>query len=317
VRVKIKKSKSSVWVIAGIISGVLTAAGAIYVALMFPEISGQIAGFVAALIGMFLVLWFFVTGVISIWKITEKMWRWLVFFIAVLLISVTVVLFSDPIAQSIKLGIYTPSPTSMSTPAFKPQPSPIPGVLYAEDFSDTQSGWLQSSNAGEEYQYSDGQYEISVPADGLFHLACANRNLADAVFTVDSMFISGDLDNTWCWVVWYFTDINNFYVLEFNQDGDFCASKRVNGEFHALTVHKLDSINGKLTKGHQWNKIAISSSKGGASISINGRFVASIIDSEFSSGDVCLGAASIGTIKGKVAYDNLVIYSFGAWTPSR
>jgi hypothetical protein len=312
-----KRSRSSAWVIGGIISGVFTIAGGVYVVLTVPGISEQIPGMVTALIGIFLVLWFFVTGIISIWNKTERNWQWLILFIGVLLLSVPVVLFSKPITQSIKLSLFTPSPTSTPTLAFTPPPSPIPGVFYSDDFSNTQSGWQQSDNAGEEFQYSDGQYVISVPGDGKMHLACANRNFTDGVVTIDSMFISGDLDNTWSWVVWDYVDNNNFYVLEFNQDGGFCVAKRFNGDYHALANKKLDPTSGELNKGQQWNKIAISSSKGSSSISFNGKYVAGIVDSEFTSGDVCLGASSIGKSKVKIAYDNLVIYATGAWIPPK
>jgi hypothetical protein len=309
-----RRSRSSAWVIGGIISGVLTVAGAVYVALTVPEITAQLEGFVAALIGIFLVLWFFVTGIVSIWKKTERIGQWFILFISLLSISVIVVLISGLIKQNIKLDLFTPSPTSTPTLAFTPQPSAIPGVLYSDDFSNNQSGWRQSDDAGEQFQYSDGQYVISFPKDGLIHLTCANRKFTDAVLTVDSMFVSGDANYTWSWVVWRFIDINNFYVLEFNGNGDFCVSRRLNGNYNALTINQLDSTSGELKQGQQWNNIAISSKDGSSSISLNGKFVASVQDSAFTSGDVCLGATAIGTSTGKVAFDNLVIYAIGSWS---
>jgi hypothetical protein len=77
----------------------------------------------------------------------------------------------------------------------------------------------------------------------------------------------------------------------------------------------LDTTPGKLKGGEQWFNITILSKDGSASISFNGKYVASMVDSEFPSGDVCLGATSMGTGTGKVAFDNLVIHAIDTWIP--
>jgi hypothetical protein len=311
----IKKSRESVWVTGAIISGILSAGVAGYIVFTAPDIYERIGWLAVILVGTFLVLWLFVTGIVSIWKKTGgTSWQWLILFIGVLLISVIGVLFFGPRAKGIKFAVFAPSPTLTVILASTPQPSPIPGVLYSDDFSNNQSGWRQSDDAGEQFQYSDGQYVISFPKDGLVHLTCANRKFTDAVLTVDSMFVSGDANYTWSWVVWRFIDVNNFYVLEFNGNGDFCVSRRLNGNYNALTINQLDSTSGELKQGQQWNNIAISSKDGSSSISLNGKFVASVQDSAFTSGDVCLGATAIGASTGKVAFDNLVIYAIGSWS---
>jgi hypothetical protein len=311
-----RKSRSSAWVTGAILSGVSTAAVAVYAALTVPEISEHIAGLIAFLTGTFLVLWLFATGIIAIWKDTERAWQWLIVLFGIS-ISVAAVYFLGPRIKGIKLAISPPSPTSMPTPTSlsTPLPSPVPGVLYSDDFSNNQSGWQQSNNAGEEFQYSDGQYVIGFPGDGLAHLACAHRNFSDAVLTVDSVFLSGDADHTWSWVIWRFIDIHNFYILEFNAEGDFCVSKRSDGNYQALAINHLDSTSGILKKGKQWNSIAIFSKNGASSISFNGNYVANVADSQFPSGDICLGATSIGTGTGTVAFDNLVVYAIDAWAP--
>jgi hypothetical protein len=185
-------------------------------------------------------------------------------------------------------------------------------VFYSDDYSNPLSGWQESSHAGEKVQYSGGQYVISRPKGNWLDWSCANRNFADAVLTVDAIFVSGDAGQTGTTVLWRYVDKNNFYLLEITGDGQFTIDKLVKGEWQIINDWTLSPA---INKGQQINKIAIAFGGGTSTIYINNKDVMSIQDSTFTSGDVCLGAFASETSAVEVSFDNLVIYTIDSWTP--
>jgi hypothetical protein len=180
-------------------------------------------------------------------------------------------------------------------------------VLYSDDFSNNQSGWLRSSSAGVKYQYSGGQYVISRPKGGFVNWACGNRSFTNAVITVDAILVSGGSDQTGPLVIWRYVDANNFYSLRLTGDGNLVIEKRFRSEWQTLYDWAFSySIN----RGQRINKIAISFYGGTSALYINDKYVTSVQDSAFTTGDICLGAFSGKTSAVEVSFDNLVIYTF-------
>jgi hypothetical protein len=255
-----------------------------------------------------------VTGIIALWrKSGEKSWGRPVLVIGFILLIITGIMVFYSIINRNSFSIFAPHPTL--TPI--PTPTPAPIVLYSDDFSNSQSGWGSIDFLGLKHQYLDGKYVISIPnMHNVFTLPCANRNFTDAVLTVDAEYVSGDADNNGPLVIWRSVDINNFYALGFSGANSLSVLKRFNGQwlpFVIVIAPLSDPINGE----NQINKIAISFKDGISAIYINGKFVTSIQDSTFISGDVCLGAMSSETSPVEVSFDNLVVYTIDSWTPPK
>jgi hypothetical protein len=202
--------------------------------------------------------------------------------------------------------IPTQNPTPTATPAL------VPVVLYSDDFSNDQSGWRQSKDAGGQVGYSGGQYSVRLTKGDQAGWSCANRIFPDAVLTVDAILVSGSATQTGSFIIWRFVDSQNFYVLHSYGDGNLRIDKLLNGEWKALFG---PAFNSGLNKGQQMNKIAISFSGQTSAIYINDRLVTSIKDPSFTAGDFCLGAASDQMNDAEVSYDNLVIYTIDSWAP--
>jgi hypothetical protein len=227
-----------------------------------------------------------------------------------------------PAAIATKQAAWTPTPTSTFTstptqtstpiPTLTPRPTPVLVVLYSEDFSNDQSGWLQTNDATGKYQYSGGQYVINRSKGHLMSWANANKNFSDAVLTVDTFLVSGDPSQTGTLVNWRYVDINNFYSLQLTGNGQLFIGKRYKGEWQ--TLYNWASSNAIHT-GQQVNKIAIAFGGGTSAIYINDQYVTSIQDSSFTTGDFGLGAFSGETSAVEVSFDNLVIYTIDSWTP--
>ena len=246
----------------------------------------------------------------------------------ILAFSICLLAACAPSAQAIQAAIaqtqaaWTPTPTSTLTstptqtstpiPTLTPKPTPVPVVLYSDDFSNDQSGWIQTNNAGVKFQYSGGQYVISRPKGILESWAYANQNFSDAVLTVDALLVSGDSSQTGPVVFWRYVDKNNFYSLQLTGDGQLMIAKEYKGEWQKLFAWAPSYA---IHKGQQINKITIAFGGGTSAIYINNRYVTSIQDSSFTTGNIGLGAFSGETSAVEVSFDNLVIYSFDSWTP--
>jgi len=200
-------------------------------------------------------------------------------------------------------------------PSLTPSPTPtnVPGVLYSDDFSNNQSGWDQSNNNGVMYHYSGGQYVISGPYPYNIMFNCANRSFTDAVLIVDAFIISGSTEENGPVVMWRYSG-GNFYYFLLTGVGFYEIWK---GYPDTMQDLEMDFLGDGIYRENQSNKITIAFGGSTAAIYINDKYLTSIQDTEFTSGDICLGAATGQTSAVEVSFDNLVIYSLDNWTPPK
>jgi hypothetical protein len=201
-------------------------------------------------------------------------------------------------------------PISISTSTS--MPTPVPVVLYSDDFSNIQSGWDQSDSQGIRWMYSGGQYVLS-DAWGWLH-NCAQRNLTDAVLTVDVIHVSGDAGLTGAIINWRYHDDIGYYSLRLFGDGYLTIEKvSMTGAGYQKLNDRI--FNAAINTNQNINHIAISFKGENSTIYINGKYVTSIKDSSFTTGDFCLGAFASKTSPVEVSFDNLVVYTIDSWTP--
>ncbi len=314
--------KSSVWVQGAKVAAVFTAIAVIASIIQYHNepnelIENLIIGPVANFIGW----WLLVTGIIALWrKAGEASWgrTFLIIGIIILVGAVVSVVVLSSVGKGNPFYLFAPTPTSTPTstpiPSATPKPTQIPIVLYSDDFSNNQSGWMQSNDENGKFQYLDGHYVIDLPASNNFVTVCPNLNYTDAVLSVDAIYTSGDVKLGGPLVIWREIDSNNFYAFSFNGANSLGVFKQFNDQwfpFGNIIIPSKVHINGE----KQTNKIAISFKGGISAIYLNGRFVTSIKNSTFTTGGICLGAESSETSPVEVSFDNLVVYSINNWTP--
>ena len=206
-------------------------------------------------------------------------------------------------------------PSTFATTAIIQNPTPIsePVVLYSDDFSNSQSGWNQSSGTAMQFKYSNGKYVISQPQGDYIGWSCGGLNFTDAVLTVDALLVAGTDNITGPLVIWRYVDDNNFYVLQMGYSKLF-VGKLADNQWKTLYD---SSPRNAVKSGQQINRIAISYAGGTSTIYINDIEVTSIQDSTFTAGDICLGTFGSATSAVEVSYDNLAVYSVDSWTPPK
>jgi hypothetical protein len=91
-------------------------------------------------------------------------------------------------------------------------------VLYADDFSDPNSGWDVREGPDASTRYSGGRYEIVV--NEVDWVAWGNPGLSftDFVLEVDVTQVAGTDDNDFG-VLLRYVDVDNFYRFEISGDG--------------------------------------------------------------------------------------------------
>jgi hypothetical protein len=115
-------------------------------------------------------------------------------------------------------------------------------------------------------------------------------------------------------VLWRSVDNKNFYYLQITLDGYYGLDK----EFRGVWQQLFDwSFSETINRGSQINKITIAFGGGTSAIYINDKYVTSLQDTAFTTGDICLGASSSVTSAVEVSFDNLVIYTIDSWTPPK
>jgi membrane associated rhomboid family serine protease len=209
---------------------------------------------------------------------------------------------------------HLPSSWPTLIPSSKPraQPSPVPLVVYSDDFSSDKSGWMAVTRNDAKFQYSGGRYIISRQKGNRIDWANADRNFTDVVLTIDIQHVSGDIDQTGPFLIWRYVDEDNFYALNLTGDGYFSIDKLLKNKWVTLHDWEYSSV---IKKGHQVNGVAIAFAGDTSTIYINGIFLVTITDSSFVSGDIGLGVFSSEASGIEVSYDNLVIYTIDTWTP--
>jgi hypothetical protein len=297
-----QKQKSSVSGQAAKVAAILTLLGAIGIYFTYQNEPAELIGSLTlGSVGSFFIWWLVLAGIISIWRKAGEASGGRTFLIIGIIILVGaggVVLSSLGKGNTFALRV----------------PTPVPVVIYSDDFSNNQSGWLQSNDESGKFQYSGGQYVIDLPAGNYFNLACANRNFTDEVISVDAIYISGDATEGGPYIVWRYTDINNFYSLFFSGGNNLWVFKRIKGQWQQFGTTFAPS-SGPVNAEQQVNNITISVKGAISNIYLNGKYLTNINDSTFSNGDICLGASSSATSPSAVSFDNLVVYSINSWTP--
>jgi hypothetical protein len=187
--------------------------------------------------------------------------------------------------------------------------SPIesdPGILFMDDFSDNTSGWDRYTDTDGITDYENGIYRINVLDTRSDYWANPGKNLSDVRIEVDATKAGGPDDND-IGVICRYKSVDDFYVFMISSDGYYGISKVVAGESELIGQESwLDSDAIKL--GLDTNHIRVDCVGSQLSLYVNGVFITSVTDSEFSSGDVGLLAGTYDTPGTDIHFDNFVIY---------
>lgn len=211
---------------------------------------------------------------------------------------------SPPVAAPASTALTPMSPTVSSATAAGATPTPS-GQLFADDFTNTLSGWDVRRDADAITDYQNGEFIIMVGRIDTTLWSKPNHYFTDAAVEVDAREAAGPDDNLYG-VICRYTDSNNFYRLVIAGNGFAGITKRTNGVVKVISAPAL-TRSPAVNRGQASNHLKAVCQGSQLTLYVNGQLVAQATDDELSGGDVGL-LASAGKHPGvEIRFSNFVV----------
>jgi S1-C subfamily serine protease len=176
-------------------------------------------------------------------------------------------------------------------------------VVFADDFSDPNSGWDDSAWEDGAVTYANQEYHVSVYSESWLVWSYLGEEMNDLIISVDSRIENptgvGDYG-----VICRLVDDQNFYALEVSEDGYFSVWKKVNGETTTLYDWEFsDSIPVdvpfRIDAACVGNRLLLG---------VNDVLLADITDDSLTGGKYGLIAGTLDASNLTIAFDNYTVY---------
>jgi Tol biopolymer transport system component len=209
-----------------------------------------------------------------------------------------------------------PAPQPQATPqadaattrtAATPSVSEPAAILFADDFSDSDSGWSVASEESYAQGYEGGEYFVE-------HIQLNNasrwqtypdQSFSDFTAEVEVRFEAED-EYVGAALIWRWQDNNNFYVFRIRNTGEYDLFKRVDGEWDVLIPHTASP---HINSGVATNSLRVVAIGDLIRIYVNDYHLADLIESSFTEGKIGLYGSvyTESPISTRVFFDNLEV----------
>jgi hypothetical protein len=179
------------------------------------------------------------------------------------------------------------------------------GLLFADDFSDPNSGWDQFRDGNAITDYEDGGYRISVNEDNTDFFANPGKNFGDVVVEVTADKIGGPDDNNFG-VICRYQDEENFYWFSIGSDGFYGIGSAMDGEYQMIGMEAME-FSGQINQGQAQNEIRAECIGDRLTLYANGTILADVNDNRLQTGDVGLIAGTFDEIGTDILFDDFTV----------
>lgn len=213
----------------------------------------------------------------------------------------------------------SPPATITSLPATETSlPAAVSGdVLFEDDFSDTASGWLETSTPQGTMGYLDGGYHIYVNEFSSTVISFPDpSSYADVTVEVDAQKIGGDDESSFYGLICRYQDEDNFYgaAIISSSNGYAGFFGVADGKLHYFGMPGLSSGSVGINTGDASNHIRLDCIENWLSLYVNGE----LLDEQFTdsmmvnadvitSGDVGLYVHLRTPTEADILFDNFVV----------
>lgn len=177
-------------------------------------------------------------------------------------------------------------------------------LAYEDDFSNTDSGWRESSDEEACYSYQNGEYNIAVSNPGIVYSSW-NRLVGEQtnfIVEVDTRVLSS-VDTCEYGVLFRRNDNNDFY--EFRIVGNrYTVEKYFQGEWSYL---KRSTASSYIKTDGNKNNLRVACLGTTIEVYVNGQRLTTLNDDSLTSGKISLMASEANT---SVNFDNFILYKF-------
>ena len=178
-------------------------------------------------------------------------------------------------------------------------------VLYKDDFSDVESGWIRVLDIKGFMDFYSSGFRIWVNTPGYNYWSTPGLQFNDVIINVDAARIGGPDENRFG-VVCRYKDVNNYYFFVISSDGYFGIGKVFNG-VTSLLGQEMMIYNSSILSGLLPNHLQAECNKDTMTLYINGQPAGMAVDSDLSKGDVGLLAGAFGTPGVDILFDNFIV----------
>lgn len=176
-------------------------------------------------------------------------------------------------------------------------------LLFADDFSDPNSGWPSGQNSQGLYGYLAGGYQIRVTHAEAVIWVSTDRVNDDHHLFVDVRTVSNSTAG-YHGLLCRIRDENNFYYFVIRNNGDYTIGKLKDGEFQSFFAEGWRSS--AFLPGGQVNHMQADCQGSALRLYVNDVLLGEATDSDFTSGYSGLVAASLDEKTYEVLFDNFI-----------
>jgi hypothetical protein len=182
-----------------------------------------------------------------------------------------------------------------------------PLVLFQDDFSDTSGGWYSSDTEDGITDYYNEGYRIFVNRPD-YYLWSNPKDLSftDVRIEVDASKIGGP-DFNEIGVICRYKDSKNFYFFAISSDGYYSVSKFIDGNEQWIGMEQPQFDDTNIRTGTATNQLQVNCIQENLSISVNGKMLISVTDSDLSEGNVGLIAGTWDIAGTDVLFENFKV----------
>lgn len=201
-----------------------------------------------------------------------------------------------------------PMPEHLITPSAVPTPIPTidpAKILYQDDFSNLESGWLEESFDSGSASYQNDGFVISLTQSGYYIWEVRGEDITDVIIEVETTKISGGDDNYYG-VTCRHQDPDNFYAFFISSDGYAIQDQRTSDGLEGFTESFIYSE--YINQGTGATNIIRAECIGDRlSFYVNGHFITEAYDSDIPSGDIGLIAGTLSADSTEILFDNIMV----------
>ena len=179
-------------------------------------------------------------------------------------------------------------------------------ILFQDDFSDESGNWYTYIDDNGLTDYENEGFRIKIYEPNAYHWTNPAKNFSDTRIEVEGTKLAGPEENDFG-IICRYQDENNFYFFTISSDGYYGIAKIVGGTEYLIGMEELGFDEAIIKSGESTNLIRADCNGSSLALYANGKLLAEVSDSEFSSGDIGLIASTYEQTGTDVLFDNLIV----------
>jgi hypothetical protein len=177
--------------------------------------------------------------------------------------------------------------------------------IYHDDFSDSSSGWPQTSGPNGAIGYDGGTFRIRVLTPNYDLWAFPGQEFGNVQLEANATRLAGPDSNRFGLICRY-RDSQNFYFFIISSDGYFAIGK-VSGGVRTLIGQEMMAYSPEIVRGNGPNHLRFDCFNKTLTAFVNGKIVAITTDADLTSGDAGLLAGAFDQPGVDVSFDDFVV----------